>query len=197
MSCYILINLDICDIWLFQWYVLFGTNVWKALESDWSFVPQGMVLLQSPWRGCQFEKLVALASKLQPLPNAFSMHCRAFPWPHPRSPWHQDHPSFSMCLGSTGIGIMKQGLKALASCCPHHSNKLQSASDSTMKSAKSNCWTCSHSAIGLNLDLSSKKMLWLSFGILLAVLPSCLDGQNQSRCALFILCIDVSIEVQQ
>ena len=37
---------------------------------------------------------------------ALSMHCPCISMPpHPRSPWHQNHPSFSMCLEAPGLNL--------------------------------------------------------------------------------------------
>ena len=142
-----------------------------------------MVVLHSLWRGCQFEKLGTLASKLRPLP----MRCIF------NVPWSTriEFASWSKAF-------------ALASCCPHQSrtahsnmksNKLQSASDSTMKSANSNCWTCSQFTLMQTLvwTLTCQAKRCCEFRLNFCASP-CLDRQNQRGCTLFILCIDVSIK---
>ena len=166
-----------------------------------------MVVLHSLRRGCQFEKLGTLASKLRPLPmrcivNALPVHFHATP----PSVSMASKPSFVFNVPwSTRIEFASWSKAfALASCCPHQSrtahsnmksNKLQSASDSTMKSANSNCWTCSQFTLMQTLvwTLTCQAKRCCEFRLNFCASP-CLDRQNQRGCTLFILCIDVSIK---
>lgn len=138
---------------------------------------------------------------------ALSMHCPCISMPpHPRSPWHQNHPSFSMCLEAPGLNLHHEAKPLPWPHAVHISPKRRSQIwiQISCNRHRTRPWNRQnrivepvHSSInadiGLNSDLSSKKMLWVSFEFLRVALPW--SPKSTRLHPVKILCIDVSIKV--